>query len=260
MFGTYIGDDKMLIKMSYCGFLMISSKDLSLMPSLVTTGAIEPLLTKFFIQEVKPGNTIVDIGANVGYFTVLAGYLVGTHGKVIGYEANPTVYEILQDNIAMNWTTTQTKLYNKAVYSEEKTLSFRSSNKFHGDSSTHVRPENENRVEDYTIIDVEGVTLDQQLRDIPQIDVLKIDIEGGEYHAFLGMMELIKQKKIKRIVFEWNVVMLGEDKDLFFRLLQEIQEKHGGSFHILDQEGRPVQVALEAITYYEFYPYGLIEF
>jgi predicted methyltransferase len=60
------------------------------MPALTTWGAIEPPLTKFFASSLKPGHTIVDVGTNVGYFTVLAAKIIGTEGRVIAFEANPT--------------------------------------------------------------------------------------------------------------------------------------------------------------------------
>lgn len=76
---------------------MVSSGDLSLMPDLIQTGVIEPSLTNFLINSVKVSSTVIDVGANIGYFTVLLGYLVGPSGKVISYEANPTIFSLLQD-------------------------------------------------------------------------------------------------------------------------------------------------------------------
>ncbi|WP_369900228.1 FkbM family methyltransferase [Bacillus manliponensis] len=260
MFGTYIGNNKMLVKLAYNGMLNISSEDLSLMPSLVTTGIIEAPLTKFFINQIKPGNIVIDIGTNVGYFTILAAKLVGTQGKVFGFEANPEVFELLKDNISMNWLSEQTKLYNIAIYSKNKNLTFHSSDRFHGDSSINIRPEDENRTDPYTLLNIKANTLDNQFQHLKQIDLIKIDIEGGEYHAFLGMMELIKQHKINQIVFEWNKIMLGTDCDDFVALLNKIKEKYNGMYYLLDSEGNPVPTTLDAITPVDFYPFVLLKF
>lgn len=260
MFGTYIGNNKMLVKLAYGGMLQISSDDLSLMPSLVTTGVIEAPLTKFFINYIKPGQTIVDIGANVGYFTILAAKLVGITGKIIGFEANPNVYEILKDNISMNWLNQQTILYNKAIYSKDTLLNFHSSHKFHGDSSIHLIEKNENALSFYTTIQVEAIPLDSQFNKLEYIDLLKIDIEGGEYQAFLGMLNLIEQKKIKQIIFEWNKTMLGDEYSEFISLLNLIHQKYNGDFYILDQEGNPTPTTIDMITSIDFYPFALIKF
>lgn len=260
MFGTYIGNDKMLIKTAYNGMLTISSKDLSLMPSLVTNGVIEAPLTKFFINSIKSGQTVVDIGANIGYYTVLAGKLVGNQGKVIGYEANPEIFPLLKDNISMNWLNQQTKLQNKAIYSKESTIKFYTSSKFQGDSSINLSTTNEMNSGKYLSINVEAVSLNKELQNIDSIDLLKIDIEGGEYHAFLGMMELIEQKKIKRIIFEWNKTMLGDDAENFVEVIREILYNNDGLIYTLDQEGQPSPTFLDLITSTDFYPFAMIEF
>jgi len=160
----------------------------------------------------------------------------------------------------MNWLTEQTRLINKAVYSAHTTLQFHASEKFQGDSSIQLRPEQENRLDRYTIIDVEAVKLDDELKHIERIDILKMDIEGGEYHAFLGMMELIKQKRIKLIAFEWNKVMLGAEANLFVSLLKDIEEQYGGKLHALDQDGNILSAKIEDIAATDFYPFAIIQF
>ncbi|MUG47156.1 FkbM family methyltransferase [Paenibacillus woosongensis] len=260
MFGTYIGNDKMLVKLAYNGFLTISSKDLSLMPTLVLTGMFEVPLTKYFLTNIKPGQTVVDVGTNVGYFTVLASKLVGNQGSVIGFEANPELVLNVKDNLAMNWLTENVKIINKAVYSKNTKIKFHISEKFHGYSSIHEKPEDENLIDSYTANEVTAVSLDSELYDIEQIDLLKIDIEGGEYQAFQGMMGLIEKKKIKKITFEWNKPMLGDETESFLMLISDLQNRLGGRLYLIDQEGNPVPTTLKEISSVDFYPFALIEF
>lgn len=260
MFGTYIGNNKMLVKVVYNGMLTISATDLSLMPSLVTNGYIEMPLTKFFINNVKPGCTVVDIGTNVGYFTILAGMLVGNKGKVYGYEANVNVFHLLQDNVSMNWLTQQIQIQNKAIYSKNTNLEFNVSTIFQGDSSINNNSMNDLIDNSFTTVNVEAVSLDKELRNIKSIDLLKIDIEGGEYHAFLGMLEVIEQKKIKKVIFEWNKKMLGEDAGPFADLLKDILYKYDGLIYKLGKEGEALPTTVDYITSSDFYPFALIEF
>ncbi|MCM3574109.1 FkbM family methyltransferase [Mesobacillus subterraneus] len=259
MFGNYIGNNKMLIKAAYNGMLTISSNDLSIMPSLVTNGFIEMPLTNYFIKRVKSGQTVVDIGANVGYYTVLAGMLVGAEGKVFGYEANPKTFSFLQDNIQMNWLTQQTKIENKAIYSKNTTLEFNISSKFQGDSSIKCSSD-PSQIKWYNKVSVDATTLDNELKNIDKIDLLKIDIEGGEFHAFHGMLELIGHKKIKNIIFEWNKGMLGKDAELFAELLRDILNQNDGLIYTLTQEGEILPATLDIIISNDFYPFALIEF
>ena len=260
MRGTYIGRDRMLIDLVYGGMLVVPADDYSLMPALTTWGAIEPPLTKFLANNLQPGQTIVDVGANVGYFTVLAAKLVGTGGRIIAFEANPTTSELLKDNLAMNWLTDHDIVVRtEAAYSENTSVKFHASAKFVGDSSIQERPAHAHRLDDITMIEVPAVRLDDALQDVPVVDLLKIDIEGGEYHAFLGMMRLIRDKRIRRIVFEWNAIMLGADTGRFAAVLRTIRDELGGTFHALDQEGRPSPVTIEELEKVPFYPFAVIE-
>jgi FkbM family methyltransferase len=253
MFGTYIGNNKMLVKTVYGGMLTISSEDLSLMPSLVVNGAIEGSLTHYFYKHVKKGETVIDVGTNIGYFTIMAGLLVGKEGRVIGFEANPNVYELTKDNLSINWLKAHAKVYNKAIYSKETTLDFYTSDKFQGDSSIHVKED-----ESVKKILIEANSLDNLLSDLNQIDLVKIDIEGAEYHAFLGMNELIEKGKIKRIVFEWNKTMLGEDAENLEELLAKYIKK--GQLYAITNDGEKSPMSLYMLTQKDFYPHALIEF
>jgi FkbM family methyltransferase len=65
-------------------------------------GTWEPDLTAFLRRRLRPGDTFVDIGANVGYDSALAGRLVGPHGTVVAIEPSPTVIAVLQETLTMN--------------------------------------------------------------------------------------------------------------------------------------------------------------
>ncbi|WP_255255787.1 hypothetical protein [Priestia megaterium] len=71
MNGVYIGNNKMLVSVNWKAQLIVPSNDLSLTPFLLTSGYIELPLTNFSRKNLRPGDTVIDIGANVGYFSVL---------------------------------------------------------------------------------------------------------------------------------------------------------------------------------------------
>jgi FkbM family methyltransferase len=262
MHGTYIGRGRMLIHLAYGGMLVVSSEDYVMMPILTCVGATEPALTHFFASQLKPGDTVVDVGAHVGYFTVLAARLVGETGRIVSFEANPKTFDLLKDNLAINWLTDHDiTVRNEAAYSDNVPITFHASAKFAGESSLHKYPTRENRIDDeITPIEVPGVRLDDVLASEPTIDLLKIDIEGGEYHGFQGMMGLIQKMRIRRIIFELNSTLLGEDRPRFFSVLRTIRDDHGGVFHLLDDKGAPQPVQLEELEKASFYPYALIQF
>jgi len=66
------------------------------------TGRWEPVITEFFRGSLAPGDTFVDVGANIGYYSLLASRIVGPHGHVYAIEASPTIFGLLRANVALN--------------------------------------------------------------------------------------------------------------------------------------------------------------
>jgi hypothetical protein len=65
-------------------------------------GVWEPNLTSFLASRLRDGDVFVDVGANIGYFSLLASRLVGRHGKVVAIEASPNIFAMLSANLARN--------------------------------------------------------------------------------------------------------------------------------------------------------------
>lgn len=66
------------------------------------TGRWEPVLTEFVRSRLTPGDTFVDVGANIGYYSLLASRIVGRTGRVYSIEGSPTIFALLQANTALN--------------------------------------------------------------------------------------------------------------------------------------------------------------
>lgn len=69
---------------------------------ILLSGVWEPLLTKCVVNSLGTGDVVVDIGANIGYYSLLASERVGIEGKVYAVEASPSIFERLQGNIGLN--------------------------------------------------------------------------------------------------------------------------------------------------------------
>lgn len=250
MRGVYIGNNRALVSLAWGGMLIVSTKDLSLSPSLIIHGVFDVSLTNFLLKTVKPGYTVMDIGANNGCFTVLMGYLVGKQGKVIAYEANPDMCALLTENVVLNYLKPQTEIYNKAVYSEACQLTFYQNEHFHGNCSL-FEPGKEYfeyfGEENISKIQVEAEPLDVHLGRYNHIDLVKIDIEGGEYDAFLGMLGLLNKRIVDTIVFELNKMMLGAKWEPFYKLLSSLEEGYNASFHTITDEGQLIPQSLDKL-------------
>lgn len=262
MHGTYIGGNLVLVQTAYGGILVGIADDLSLTPFLLCAGAIEAPLTKFLIATVQRGQTVVDVGANIGYFTILLGLLVGDQGHVFAYEANPHLLSILQENTGINSTGAQTELIPHAVAAAVGTAKLYRSMRYHGNSS--LFPPSKTYFHNFGGDETEVLTvptepLDHLLARTDQIDLIKIDIEGGEHQAFWGMTELLRRGAVGTIVFELNRLRNPDEWQAFHDLLAQISADTGKSFYELDLEGNPVPVSLDRLFAQDFYPFAILK-
>src|SRR5207245_2930011 len=69
---------------------------------LYVTGVWEKDVTAYLMKLIESGMVVVDIGANVGYYTLLAAEKVGSHGKVLAFEPEPSRYALLEKNVRAN--------------------------------------------------------------------------------------------------------------------------------------------------------------
>ncbi|QQE78637.1 FkbM family methyltransferase [Alicyclobacillus sp. SO9] len=248
MRGFYVGRDRMLTFPQWGGRLYAHAHDQGLiMSQLMQDGVFEVGLTNFLIKNLKPGNTFIDAGANIGYFTVLSGILVGEKGKVIAFEPSEENLHVLKDNVGMNMLNPRTEIHNKAIYSENTTLKFYVSEKWAGTNSINQHDEEYFKYfanDTITEVEVQSTTLDETVKRIGKVDFIKIDIEGAEYHAFLGMMESLIERRVSSIIFELNQRMLGDYWDELKVLLNALQEKYGYTFHTVDDDGLLNQISL----------------
>ena len=139
----------------------------------------------------------VDVGANIGRYTIKIGRQIGNQGKVIAVEADPENYQTLLENIKLNKLENVYAL-NMACWDKEEDVNFfLSSADEKGGSS--IKREVSGRV-----ITVHGNTLDNILKGlgIEKVDVVKIDVEGSEKEVLLGMKDTVARSNNIKILFE----------------------------------------------------------
>lgn len=162
----------------------------------------------FYIKYIQEGMIIFDVGANIGEITLLFSKYVGETGKVFSFEASSTVFKKLESIIHFSGRK-NIYLYNLAVSDKIGLINFYEyPDEFSGWNSMAKRP-----LEDYGIEikpikyeEIQSITIDKFCEDnsIDYIDLLKIDVEGAEYQVLLGAEEMLRQKRIKCLVFEFG--------------------------------------------------------
>jgi FkbM family methyltransferase len=149
----------------------------------------EPDLTHFIAGRLTDGDVFIDIGANIGYYSLLAAECVGTGGRVVAVEASPTVFGELQRNVLANDFENRIREVNKAAAATAGTLTIYAGPLHNVGMSTTVQTHGM-RAEST----VEALPLDQLLTsdEIASTRLIKIDVEGGEPDVVAGMTNLIK--------------------------------------------------------------------
>lgn len=212
------------------GFKMrLDSKD-ALMLSVLST--YERRQTAVMKSDVKEGESVVDLGANIGYYTLLLSRLVGKNGRVFAFEPHPELYQILSENVESNNCTNVT-LANKAVADVPgKTSLYLDTN---GSAHCLYDPHNES-----PFIQTESVVLDDYLHeDSSSVTFVKLDIEGFEMKALEGAAGILRNQGL-RIITEFNPHKLrgaGNSPEQYLRFLF----KKGFSLFDIEDHLRPVQ-------------------
>jgi FkbM family methyltransferase len=157
---------------------------------------------RFLWQFLRPGNTFFDVGSYHGIFSILAAKKVGPRGRVVAFEASPREQRRLAYHLRMNELST-VQCEARAISSGRGTTTFFTVVDGHTTmNSMHVPPIGSTRE-----ITVETRSLDDYLEEhrIDSIDLMKVDIEGGELEAFSGAQRLLKKVRPVMIceVLDW---------------------------------------------------------
>lgn len=166
---------------------------------LLTLGIYEPDSIAALKGILKPGGTFADVGANEGYFSVLASAIVGNAGRVLAVEPQNRLQEVLRRNFALNNAENVT-LAAVAVTAEPGVaeLSLAASMNTGASSLTgRARYKLERQT-------VPTVTLSALVEEwgVDRVDLLKMDIEGSEHEAIFGSRSLFESGLVRAIVLE----------------------------------------------------------
>lgn len=174
-------------------------------------------------QLARPGMTMLDVGAHVGYYSCRYARFIGTNGRIFAFEPHPRTFAILQQNVAKytQVTAVQAALSESTGTAElHDYLIMSASGSLHYDETMLVLQQSQMRdgdvaprlEEQFTpqTFSVQTVTGDQYLADqgIEQVDIIKMDIEGAEISALRGLRQTIAQSPDLQLVMEYNPAAL----------------------------------------------------
>jgi FkbM family methyltransferase len=177
---------------------------------LFAAGLYEPDVTALLEQHLTAGMTLVDVGAHVGYYSLLASTLVGPTGRVYAFEPDSSIYAYLESNarnnqcqniVCIKQAVSHTVGYARFIRPEAE-RGFLASPSLEDGPNVRGPLEGSLKFES-----VPTTTLDQYFAGHawPQIDLIKMDIEGAESAALEGMRQLSARTPKLKLLFEFNL-------------------------------------------------------
>ena len=208
--------------------LYLNPNDEELSPYLALHGYFEKMETDLVHKYVKPGMRVLDIGANIGYFTVMCSVLAGKHGQVVALEPDDTNFSFLKRSVA-ELPTKNVHLVQAAAWSNSGQLDLYLSSQNPGD---HQSFPGDDARHHYT---VEAVAID----DLPEardgFDFIKMDIQGAEGHALRGMKNILANQPPAVMLLEFwpsSLERAGTSPQKIFASLVQ----HGYRIHRVSNE------------------------
>lgn len=204
------------------GYRMYLPPDDTGFSQVLEMGAVfEPEVVECFKQMARPGMVVLDVGANLGYYTLLASRLVGPAGKVVAVEPELINIQYLVKNLLENGCTNVIVAPYAAGDSTKTATLYLSPMSRSGHSL--VRPERGGGAEEQqkTVI----TALDDLLPPDLYPQMLKMDIEGAEPLALKGMERILDDKRLETIIIECNKDYLSKDGLTAEDLLDRLREK-----------------------------------
>lgn len=186
-------------------YMFLAKTDEGISRELALYGIHEPVATQLLCHTLKPGMNVVDIGSNLGYYTLLECRHIGDNGKVVVIEPHPENFCILWKNVTRNQYQQKVIFYQAAVTTHSCTGRLYTSKKYNLHSLTSSMLNTENYIE------VSTYTLDEIVEQIAlPIHLIRMDIEGHEVEAIQGMHKTIKRDK-PLLFIELHPFIVGGD-------------------------------------------------
>lgn len=197
-FSIYQGNGIVLSRVLGKYKMFLEAADIGMTPHLCLDGFWESWVTVALTRILQPGWHCIDVGANVGYYSLIMADGAGPAGHVMAIEPNPRCVRLMQHTLEVNGYQSSTTIISKAVLDTgSKTVDLfvpsdhnMNASLFGGGDATADR------------FEVETSTIDQLTEEWPRVDLIKIDAEGSEQAIWQGMRKTVMRNPSITIIME----------------------------------------------------------
>jgi len=200
-FAATFTDGSMLVQTIHGVKYFIDPDDLITAPQMIIYRQWEADLSNLFRQLCTPASVVIDVGANFGYFTCLAGTLVGARGKghIYAFEPNPKLARLLRRNVEINWSMAPIVIHETAVANLSGPVTLHIPHAHSANASLSASASL-----DADRVDVQAIRLDDIIPSDVIVDIMKIDVEGHEFGVLCGAQNVISRSPAIKIIVEWS--------------------------------------------------------
>jgi FkbM family methyltransferase len=226
--------------------IYVDPEDTLIGAGIVQRGNYEPHVANLISRLLKPGDTFLDLGSNIGYHTLTAAKRVGRRGRCIAVDLNPVNCALLKASCDFNGFS-QVEIHEKAAAAESGTLSFfttpNTGNSTILSDSLRPRMPGEPQWFGPTEQRVPAIAVDDLVGHGP-LHLVKMDVEGSEAGAIAGMKRILSEQRPK-MIFEFFPLMLRQVGEIEpFDLLDTIR----GFGYAIFRLGNKAKVSKEPLS------------
>jgi len=202
---------------------------------------------EIFQKYVKKGDNVLDVGANIGYFTLMLAKLVGPTGKVFAFEPDPRNISLLKKNIETNGYQNVVVVPKAVSNVNEKCTLFTSQSSF---GQNRIYEPKKTKNQKYVPIESETILLDdffKNNKNIEKISFVKIDVEGAEKFVLEGMKKILDLNENIKIFSEIDLDRLDDAGSSYTEMIEFLEKKGFTVFVINDTNNEIMKVDIKSI-------------
>lgn len=195
--------------------MMLNSSKKGIHSDLLEAGIREPLATKIVEKKTKPGEVVLEVGANIGYYTIMQSKIIGKSGRIYAIEPISDNLNYLRRNINLN-NLKNVEVHPIALREKNKKLEIFTFEEANLNSAIKWSDRN---LGSETVV---GMTMDSFLKGKRSPNWIRMDVEGYEWNILMGAKKSLKNKNLKNLFIEVHFDLLPRKKiEAIFKLLKE---------------------------------------
>ena len=238
----YLGNSTGLTNLGETLKILFNTQDITIGYRLMTTNNWEPHLSELMLKFVKPGDNVIDLGANYGSHTLRMAQKMQNQGKIFAFEANPKVFKLLKRSSDLNGFYNLIQPFNLLVTdkNDEKYI-FTYSEEFNVGGSKISPTTDAAYIHNLDkFMELSSTKLDSIIPAGTKINFMKMDIEGSEFLALAGASRMLEESLDDIVILmEWNYLLINNPMEN----IKSLVSKYG--FNVWFIQGRKAAIKVE---------------